>query len=195
MYCEYRYVKLYGAVLWNEERMRELIRMKIRKYFYSEYKKKLDERWKELGAVLEAQKERISRLSPEEQEEIRERNMEEIQRLMEDLMPLPSEAYTFINITKYELFCTLAKSCVHYARREYANLLVDVEGLSGCIIFVGEELNYTGDLKEFMQTLISAADEVHIRPSADVGGEGPTDIDGLAQVEYWFDFYQTIEKE
>ena len=175
--------------------MRELIRMKIRKYFYSEYKKKLDERWKELGAVLEAQKERISRLSPEEQEEIRERNMEEIQRLMKDLMPLPSEAYTFINITKYELFCTLAKSCVHYARREYANLLVDVEGLSGCIIFVGEELNYTGDLKEFMQTLISAADEVHIRPSVDVGGKGPTDIDGLAQVEYWFDFYQTIEKE
>lgn len=109
--------------------MRELIRMKIRKYFYSEYKKKLDERWKELGAVLEAQKERISRLSPEEQEEIRERNIEEIQRLMEDLMPLPSEAYTFINITKYELFCTLAKSCVHYARREYANLLVDVEAV------------------------------------------------------------------
>lgn len=36
--------------------MWELIRMKIRKYFYSEYKKKLDERWKELGAVLEAQK-------------------------------------------------------------------------------------------------------------------------------------------
>lgn len=30
--------------------------MKIRKYFYSEYKKKLDKRWKELGAVLEAQK-------------------------------------------------------------------------------------------------------------------------------------------
>ena len=79
--------------------MRELIRMKIRKYFYSEYKKKIDERWKVLGGVLEAQKERISRLSPEEQEEIRERNMEEIQRLMEDLMPLPSEAYTFINWT------------------------------------------------------------------------------------------------
>ena len=56
-------------------------------------------------------------------------------------------------------------------------------------------MNYTGDLKEFMQTLISAADEVHIRPSVDVGGKGPTDIDGLAQVEYWFDFYQTIEKE
>lgn len=115
--------------------------------------------------------------------------------MMEDLMPLPSEAYTFINITKYDLFCTLAKSCVNYARREYANLLVDVEELSGCIIFVGEELNYTEELKEFMQTLISAADEVHIRPSADTGGSDPTDIDGLAQVEYWFDFYQLIEKE
>ena len=70
-----------------------------------------------------------------------------------------------------------------------------MEGLSGCIIFVGEELNYTGDLKEFMQTLNQRGRRGTHTASVDVGGEGPTDIDGLAQVEYWFDFYQTIEKE
>lgn len=169
--------------------------MKIRKYFYREYKRALEQRWEKLGQVLKEKKERISRLTQKEQEEIQERNLKEIQQLMEELMPLPSETYTFINITKYELFCTLAKNSIHYARNGNANLLVDVEGLSGCIIFVGDELNYTGDEKEFLQSLISAADEVHVRPSVDIGENGPTDIDGLPQVEYWFDFYQMIEKE
>ena len=39
------------------------------------------------------------------------------------------------------------------------------------------------------------ADDIAVKLSVDVGDGTPADIDGIVQMEFWFDFYEEVELE
>ena len=54
---------------------------------------------------------------------------------------------------------------------------------------------FADEEKQILDRLTESADDVDVKLSVDVGDGSPTDIDGIVQMEFWFDFYEEIELE
>lgn len=113
--------------------------------------------------------------------------------LDEALFSLQTQSISIVDPSKFHRFCELAEQSVSLAEELRANLLVGTEDFTGCIAFVGDEMNFTKAIKTKFEEYADAADEVHIKLSADYGEKSPTDIEGAVQLEYWFDYYQCVQ--
>lgn len=169
--------------------MEDVLRMRIERYYYTECKEEAEPQIKEMQEHLLLQQEAIQELPEEEQMEQHEVQKESVNKLLSEIMPQPSEICTIINPEKHRLFAELAEESISLAKELGANLLAYTENTIGCITFVGEELGYIEKHKAMLEKLIAASDEVHVALSADTGEGGPTDVDGLVRMEFWFDFY------
>ena len=67
-----------------------------------------------------------------------------------------------------------------------------MENLTASIILVGNDMAFAGEEKQILERLTELADDVAVKLSVDVGDGTPTDIDGIVQMEFWFDFYEEI---
>lgn len=172
--------------------MEDVLRMRIERYYYTEYKEEAEPRIKEMQEHLLLQQEAIRELPEEEQMEHHEAQKESANEYLSEIMPLPSEICTIINPAKHRRFAELAEESISLAKELGANLLAYTENTTGCITFVGEELGYIEKHKAMLEKLTATADEVHIALSVDTGEGSPTDIDGLVRMEFWFDFYVGI---
>lgn len=169
--------------------MEDVLRMRIERYYYTEYKEECELRIKEIQEHLKLQQEAIRELPEEEQKELHEAQKETIDELLSEIMPSSSAVCTIINPVKYKCFLELAEKSVSLAEELKANLLIHTENVAGCITFVGEDLSHTGKRKSVLERLTAAADEVHVDLSVDTGEGSAADIDGLVRMEFWFDFY------
>lgn len=102
---------------------------------------------------------------------------------------------TVVNPKKYVQFQSLIEESITLAKTIRANLLIDIDpnDLTASIIFVGEEMTFTLAKKNLLCRLTEAADELTVKRSADSGQNSPLDLEGLVQMEFWFDFYETID--
>lgn len=89
----------------------------------------------------------------------------------------------------------MANEAIELAKAVRANLLVNVENLIASIILVGDDMAFAGEEKQILDRLTESADDVDVKLSVDVGQSSPTNIDGLVQMEFWFDFYEEIDLE
>ena len=103
--------------------------------------------------------------------------------------------YTIANPKKYKEFKELVNEAIELAKAVRANLLVNVENLTASIILVGDDMAFAGEEKQILDRLTELADDVAVKLSVDVGDGSPTDIDGIVQMEFWFDFYEEVELE
>ena len=102
---------------------------------------------------------------------------------------------TIANPKKYRQFKNVVNDAIELARTVRANLLVREENLTASVILVGDDMAFSGEEKQILDRLTELADEVAVKLSVDVGDGTPTDIDGIVQMEFWFDFYEEIELE
>ena len=172
--------------------MEDVLRMRIERYYYTEYKEEVEPQVKEMQEHLILQQEIIQELPEEEQKQLREAQEGFTKKYLSEIVPQPSEICTIINPAKYRRFAELAEESILLAKELGANLLAYTENTTGCITFVGEELGYIEKHKAMLEKLTAVADEVHVALSADTGEGSPTDIDGLVRMEFWFDFYVEI---
>lgn len=98
-------------------------------------------------------------------------------------------------LQKQERFRELIPEAMEVAERLRANLLIDIdpEGITGCLTFVGEELIFEDTEGEFLRHLMKSSSAFEVKVSVDTGEGGPTDLDGLPQIDFWFDFYEEEE--
>ena len=89
----------------------------------------------------------------------------------------------------------MVNDAIELAREVRANLLVREENLTASIILVGDDMAFSGEEKQILDRLTELADDVAVKLSVDVGDGSPTDIDGIVQMEFWFDFYEEVELE
>lgn len=89
----------------------------------------------------------------------------------------------------------MANEAIELAKAVRTNLLVNVENLIASIILVGDDMAFAGEEKQILDRLTESTDDVDVKLSVDVGQSSPTDIDGLVQMEFWFDFYEEIDLE
>ena len=89
---------------------------------------------------------------------------------------------------KSALFHELEPMCQSLAERLGSNLLMDTDDHAGWIIFVCDTFSFKNRDKQELQHLANLADEITIQPSVNTGDNSPTDIDGAAQLIFWFDF-------
>ena len=162
--------------------------MRIEKYYYSEYKTAYNELQKEMQERIHGQIEAQQGLLATNEHVDKNKTIED----MLSTLKQPSEYCAIIYPAKYDLFSVLAKFCTDLAKSLKANLLVYTEELTGWIILVGETMHCENKDKTIIEKLISAADGIHITSSVDTGTGSPTDIDGVVQLAFWFDFYVEI---
>lgn len=156
--------------------------MRIERYFYSDRK---DEGTQYVEQLQESLAER---------NETGEINDKDIRMFLDEVLsPLQAQRFSIVDPRKYHRFCELAEQSISLAEELCANLLVDTEDFTGCIAFVGDEMNFTKAIKTKFEEYADAADEVHIKLSSDYGEKSPTDIEGAVQLEYWFDYYQCVQ--
>lgn len=167
--------------------------MKIEKYCYSEYKRLWETRQEEIRELMSEQEACFVAMPEGEWQELDEEQKDKIDSILAELLPMPDELNQVIDVEKYGDFCEIAQISAAFAEELRANLLVRTEDLTGCIIFVGEEMNFKENQKELLEKLVSMADEVHVAISVDTGECSPIDIDGLVRMEFWFDFYANKE--
>lgn len=157
--------------------------MRIERFFFSDKK----EEWKRyIERVQESLSER-NELDCMDDEEDMGRAVDEM------LAPIQTNSCIIVDPGKYCRFCALAEESVSLAEELGANLLIDTEDFTGCIAFVCEEMNLTKEMKSKFERFAAEADEVHIKLSSDFGENSPTDIEGMIQLEYWFDYYQCVQ--
>lgn len=169
--------------------------MKIQKFYYSERKAIWEAVLEKVEKRLEIQTYALEELLEEEQEKICNKQIEAVVERLSQLLPLPGEVCTLVNPSKYNRFLELANASIAFAEDRIVNLLVQTEGLTGCISFAAEELTCLTEQKNLFKELVDAADEIHIATSVDMGESSPTDIDGGVRVEFWFDFFIQVEME
>lgn len=134
----------------------------------------------------------IHPLTPLSDDDFCDINEADINAVLSQLMPSTETTYTIIDPKKYNLFLELSTIAIKLAANIRGRLIIDEDTLSGCFILIAEEINATQKCKSQFLILTSAADEISIKVSVDTGEHLPTDIDGLIQYEFWYDYYHEI---
>lgn len=130
-----------------------------------------------------------------EEKAARTKRMERMQQGYSDEKTLEVEMISDVVFQKQERFREFIPEAMEVAERLRANLLIDIdpEGMSGCLAFVGEELIFEDTEGDFLRRLMKSSNEFEAKVSVDTGQDGPTDLDGLPQIEFWFDFHEETE--
>lgn len=169
--------------------------MKIERFFYSEAKSA----WEQQLEEMHRRQEDLYLLENRSEDIDSAHCMEWIcETLDESKSTLPADqppVYTIANPKKYRQFKKVVNDAIELARAVRANLLVREENLTASIILVGNDMAFSGEEKQILDRLTELADEVAVKLSVDVGDGSPTDIDGIVQMEFWFDFYEEVEME
>ena len=173
--------------------------MKIERYFYSEAKAAWEQQLEEMHRRQEAlylSEDRTDAGTEDIDIEDESAYMEWIcETLDESKSTLPADqppVYTIANPKKYRQFKKVVNDAIELARAVRANLLVREENLTASIILVGNNMAFVGEEKQILDRLTEVADDIAVKLSVDVGDGTPTDIDGIVQMEFWFDFYVEI---
>lgn len=173
--------------------------MKIERYFYSEAKAE----WEQQLEKMHRRQEDLYLLENRSDTGIEDIDsadcMEWICEILDEskntFLADQPPVYTIANPKKYSEFRGLVNEAIELARTVRANLLVREENLTASVILVGDDMAFSGEEKQILDRLTELADEVAVKLSVDVGDGTPTDIDGIVQMEFWFDFYEEIELE
>ena len=176
--------------------------MKIERYFYSEAKAEWEQQLEKMRRHQEAlylSEDRLDADAEDTDVEDESAYMEWISEVMDEsentFLADQPPVYTIANPKKYKEFKELVNEAIELARTVRANLLVREENLTASVILVGDDMAFSGEEKQILDRLTELADEVAVKLSVDVGDGTPTDIDGIVQMEFWFDFYEEIELE
>lgn len=176
--------------------------MKIERYFYSEAKAEWEQQLEEMQQRQEAlylSEDRTDAGTEDIDIEDESAYMEWISEIMDEskntFLADQPPIYTIANPKKYRKFKKVVNDAIELARAVRANLLVREENLTASIILVGNDMAFAGEEKQILERLTELADDVAVKLSVDVGDGTPTDIDGIVQMEFWFDFYEEVELE
>ena len=176
--------------------------MKIERYFYSEAKAEWEQQLEEMQQRQEAlylSEDRTDAGTEDIDIEDESAYMEWISEVMDEskntFLADQPPVYTIANPKKYRQFKKVVNDAIELARAVRANLLVREENFTASIILVGDDMAFSGEEKQILDRLTELADDVAVKLSVDVGDGTPTDIDGIVQMEFWFDFYEEIELE
>lgn len=174
--------------------------MKIERYFYSEAKAEWEQQLEEMQQRQEAlylSEDRTDAGTEDIDIEDESAYMEWISEIMDEskntFLADQPPIYTIANPKKYRQFKKVVNDAIELARAVRANLLVREENLTASIILVGNDMAFAGEEKQILERLTELADDVAVKLSVDVGDGTPTDIDGIVQMEFWFDFYEEVE--
>ena len=174
--------------------------MKIERYFYSEAKAEWEQQLEKMRRHQEAlylSEDRTDAGTEDIDIEDESAYMEWISEIMDEskntFLADQPPIYTIANPKKYRQFKKVVNDAIELARAVRANLLVREENLTASIILVGNDMAFAGEEKQILERLTELADDVAVKLSVDVGDGTPTDIDGIVQMEFWFDFYEEIE--
>ncbi|MDO5549125.1 MAG: hypothetical protein Q4F79_11675 [Eubacteriales bacterium] len=165
--------------------------MKIERFYFSEYEALWEPRRKEIMEQLRKDREEREKLPIEEQERCIREQIARAEEFLAKLVDLPSEECemcVIFNPKLYKEFTRLAEASIPLAREMRANLQAFTEDMNGCISFVGDELNCSGENKNLLIELSKAASEVNVALTEDTGNGLPTDVDGAIRLEFWFEF-------
>ena len=173
--------------------------MKIERYFYSEAKAE----WEQQLEKVHRRQEDLYLLENRSDTGIEDIDsadcMEWICEILDEskntFLADQPPVYTIANPKKYSEFRGLVNEAIELARTVRANLLVREENLTASIILVGDDMAFSGEEKQILDRLTELADDVAVKLSVDVGDGSPTDIDGIVQMEFWFDFYKESESK
>ena len=176
--------------------------MKIERFFYSEAKAEWEQQLEKMHRRQEALyllEERSDAGAEDTDVEDESAYMEWISEVMDEskntFLTDQPPVYTIANPKKYRQFKKVVNDAIELARAVRANLLVREENLTASIILVGDDMAFSGEEKQILDRLTELADDVAVKLSVDVGDGSPTDIDGIVQMEFWFDFYEEVELE
>ena len=176
--------------------------MKIERYFYSEAKAEWEQQLEKMRRHQEAlylSEDRTDAGTEDIDIEDESAYMEWISEVMDEskntFLTDQPPVYTIANPKKYRQFKKVVNDAIELARAVRANLLVREENLTASIILVGNDMAFSGEEKQILDRLTELADDVAVKLSVDVGDGSPTDIDGIVQMEFWFDFYEEVEME
>ena len=176
--------------------------MKIERYFYSEAKAEWEQQLEEMQQRQEAlylSEDRTDAGTEDIDIEDESAYMEWISEIMDEskntFLADQPPIYTIANPKKYRQFKKVVNDAIELARAVRANLLVREENFTASIILVGDDMAFSGEEKQILDRLTELADDVAVKLSVDVGDGTPTDIDGIVQMEFGFDFYEEIELE
>lgn len=176
--------------------------MKIERYFYSEAKAEWEQQLEKMHRRQEALyllEERSDAGAEDTDVEDESAYMEWISEVMDEskntFLTDQPPVYTIANPKKYRQFKKVVNDAIELARAVRANLLVREENLTASIILVGNNMAFVGEEKQILDRLTEVADDIAVKLSVDVGDGTPTDIDGIVQMEFWFDFYEEVELE
>lgn len=176
--------------------------MKIERFFYSEAKAEWEQQLEKMHRRQEALyllEERSDAGAEDTDVEDESAYMEWISEVMDEskntFLTDQPPVYTIANPKKYRQFKKVVNDAIELARAVRANLLVREENLTASIILVGDDMAFSGEEKQILDRLTELADDVAVKLSVDVGDGSPTDIDGIVQMEFWFDFYEEVEME
>ena len=173
--------------------------MKIERFFYSEAKAAWEQQLEEMHRRQKALY-LLENRSDTGIEDIDSADCMEwiCETLDESKSTLPADqplVYTIANPKKYRQFKKVVNDAIELAREVRANLLVREENFTASIILVGNDMAFSGEEKQMLDKLTELADDIAVKLSVDVGDGTPTDIDGIVQMEFWFDFYEEMELE
>ena len=173
--------------------------MKIERYFYSEEKAAWEQQLEEMHRRQEAlyllENRSDTRIEDIDSADCMEWICETLDESKNTFLADQPPIYTIANPKKYRQFKKVVNNAIELAREVRANLLVREENLTASVILVGDDMAFSGEEKQILDRLTELADEVAVKLSVDVGDGTPTDIDGIVQMEFWFDFYEEIELE
>ena len=176
--------------------------MKIERYFYSEAKSEWEQQLEKMRRHQEAlylSEDRTDAGTEDIDIEDESAYMEWISEVMDEskntFLTDQPPVYTIANPKKYRQFKKVVNDAIELARAVRANLLVREENLTASIILVGNNMAFVGEEKQILDRLTEVADDIAVKLSVDVGDGTPTDIDGIVQMEFWFDFYEEVELE
>ena len=176
--------------------------MKIERFFYSEAKAEWEQQLEKMHRRQEALyllEERSDAGAEDTDVEDESAYMEWISEVMDEskntFLTDQPPVYTIANPKKYRQFKKVVNDAIELARAVRANLLVREENLTASIILVGNNMAFVGEEKQILDRLTEVADDIAVKLSVDVGDGTPADIDGIVQMEFWFDFYEEVELE
>ena len=176
--------------------------MKIERYFYSEAKAEWEQQLEEMHRRQEAlylSEDRLDADAEDTDVEDESAYIEWISEVVDEsentFLADQPPICTIANPKKYRQFKKVVNDAIELAREVRANLLVREENLTASIILVGDDMAFSGEEKQILDRLTELADDIAVKLSVDVGDGSPTDIDGIVQMEFWFDFYKEIELE
>lgn len=174
--------------------------MKIERYFYSEAKAEWEQQLEKMRRHQESlylSEDRTDAGTEDTDVEEESAYMEWISEVMDEsentFLADQPPICTIANPKKYSEFRGLVNEAIELAKAVRANLLVNVENLTASIILVGDDMAFADEEKQILDRLTEAADDMAVKLSVNVGQGSPTDIDGLVQMEFWFDFYEEVE--